>query len=247
MGGKIYLVGIGPGNSENITPGALDRIKNAQVIIGHKSCLNIIKTHLSGKEIVSDAMSPVERAGLAVDKALAGNDVVLISLGDPGIYAIASTFFSYIKEQNIKIETEVVPGITTASEAAALLGSPMGHDFAVISLADMAASWRATQNRLKCVAEGDFVIVIYNPVGKAGRRRINRAIDILKAYRKPSTPVGIVTMAATDGEKVQITSLRKLPDCDIDIDSILIIGNARTFVFNGRMVTPRKYKQGVGY
>ena len=247
MSGRVYLVGIGPGSRDNMTPKAVATLGKVQVVIGHRACLDLIRKFITGKEIILGEMSPIKRAEIAVDKALAGRDVAVVSTGDPGIFAIASTFFGYLKKEGVRVPVEVIPGVTVASAAGALLGSPLGHDFAAISLADLATPWGAIRRRLESAAESDFVIVLYNPKGKLGNRRLKKAIMTLTNYREATTPVGIVTNATGDGEKVQITTLAEVLGCDIDTQSILIIGNSETFVLDGRMVTPRGYKEGVGY
>ena len=243
----VYLVGIGPGSLDNMTPKAVGTLRKAQVVIGHRACLDLVSKLITGKEIIHDEMSPIKRAEIAVNKALEGKDVAVVSNGDPGIFAIASTFFGYLKKEGIKVPVEVIPGVTVASAAGALLGSPLGHDFAAISLADLATPWDTIRSRLESAAESDFVIVLYNPRGKLGNRRLKKAVTTLTNYRQATTPVGIVTDANGDAEKVQITTLAEVPGCGIDTQSIVIIGNSETFVFNGRMVTPRSYKEGVGY
>lgn len=230
-----------------MTPKAVDRLRNVPVVIGHKACLSLIMKFISGKEIISGEMTPTERARLAVEKALDGKDVALVSTGDPGIYAIASTFFAYLKEKGVRLPVEVIPGVTMFNAAAAVLGSPLGHDFAVISLADLATPWSTTKRRLELAAESDFVIVLYNPKGKIGDQRLKEAIVTLMTYRKEATPVGIVTDVTGEGEKAQVITLGKVSGCDIDTEATLIIGNSETFVFNGWMITPRGYEEGVGY
>jgi precorrin-3B C17-methyltransferase len=247
MAGKVYLVGIGPGSRDNITPAAANVLKKVTVIIGHKECLDLAWRYVVGKEVIASPMTPVERAGLAVKKAMAGMDVALVSTGDTGIYAIASTFFSYLRDNGIELEVETIPGVTLASAAAALLGSPLGHDFAIISLADQATRWSRIKKRLVSAAESDFVVVLYNPVGKVGGKRVKEAISILLGYRAQDTPVGIVTDATTEQQKVAITTLAEVSAGDIDTDTILIIGNSETYVYSGKMVTPRGYIEGVGY
>lgn len=247
MSGKVYLIGIGPGSQDSMTPKAATALKNAQVVIGHKTCLDLVWKLTIGKEIIASEMTPVERAEMAVEKAREGKDVAIASTGDTGIYAIASTFFSYLKDKGLRVEVEVIPGVTVASAAAALLGSPLGHDFAVISLADLATQWSAIKRRLESAAESDFVIVLYNPREKVGDKRVRETIKNLMNYRKVATPVGIVTSATTEQEKVLITTLGEVSSYDIDTDTIVIVGNSETFVFNGKMVTPRGYIKDVGY
>ncbi|UCG55397.1 MAG: precorrin-3B C(17)-methyltransferase [Dehalococcoidia bacterium] len=247
MNGKIYLVGIGPGNRDDVTPRAAKVLKNVQVIIGHKSCLDQLWKLVIGKEVVAGEMTPVERAGVALEKAQEGNDVAVVSSGDIGIYAFASTFFSHLKERDLEMDVEVVPGVTVASAAAALLGSPLGHDLAIISLADQATTWQNIKRRLISAAEADFVVVLYNPVGKVGSGRIKEAIKILMEYRESITPVGIVTGATTEQEQVLITTLGQVSVDTIETDTIVIVGNSETYIYNGRMITPREYIQGLGY
>jgi len=246
-GGKIYLVGIGPGDSDSMTAGVKKVLKNVQVVIGHKDCLDLLWKSVVGKEIIAEKMTPVERAEIAVKKAQEGRDVAIVSTGDSGVYAIASTFFSYLKDNAIDLEVEVVPGVTVASAAAALLGSPLGHDFAVISLADQATEWEATKKRLQAAAEADFVVVLYNPIGKVGDERLGEAAAILSGHRQSDTPVGIVSNIAALQQKAFIITLGELSGCAVETDSSIIIGNAQTFVYNGWMITPRGYIEGVGY
>ena len=247
MNGKVYLVGIGPGDSASITSGANKILKNVSVVIGHKDCLDLLWKAVIGKEIIAEKMTPVQRAEIAVKKALEGRQVAVVSSGDIGIYAFASTFFSYLREKELELEVEVIPGVTVASAAAALLGSPLGHDFAVISLADQATDWQGTKKRLRAAAESDFVVVLYNPIGKVGSERVEEAVRILLEYREAATPVGIVTGAATKQQKVLIATLGEVSVNEIETDTMLIVGNSETYIYNGRMITPRGYIQGIGY
>ncbi|MDO8716234.1 MAG: precorrin-3B C(17)-methyltransferase [Dehalococcoidales bacterium] len=247
VSGKVYLVGIGPGSPENMTPRAVCALNDASVIIGQKACVGLITGFIRAKDIIAEDMSPVERTKIAVEQALSGKDIAIVTTGDPGIYAIASTFFGYLIKKDIRIPVEVIPGVAAVNVAAALLGSPLGGDFAVISLADMATPWSNIKKRLESAASGGFVITLYNPKGKAGNRRIKEAVAILKRYYKVATPVGIVTDAAGETEEVQITTLGEVLHYNISTQTILIIGNAETCVFDGRMITPRAYKEGVGY
>ena len=245
--GRIYLVGIGPGNPDDMTPRAVRTVKNADVVIGHNYCLELITDLTAGKETIAGNMSPIARAEIAVQRALTGLNVAIVTTGDPGIFAIASTFFNYLSENGIIVAVDVIPGVTMANAAASLLGSPLGKDFAVISLSDMASPWNEIKSRLEYAAIADFVIALYNPKGKAGNRRLKKAINILMDHDKTSTPVGIVTDAAWETEDVQITTLGDVLSCRIDTQSILIVGNSQTYVFDGRMITPREYKEGIGY
>jgi len=247
MKGKVYLVGIGTGNPVDLTPRAKDTLLEAGVIIGHEASLKAVAGLIGDKQVVGGTLSPVERSAAAVDFARRGEVVAIISTGDPGIYAIAATFFNYLKENHISISVEIVAGITTASSAAALLGSPLGNDFAVISLADQAGRWQATRCRIEQAASADFVIVLYNPLGKIGPGRLEELTGILNLFRQPATPVGLVRGAGREKEFVKVVRLSELSLSDIDNDTLVIVGNSETYVYDGWMVTPRAYQSGLGY
>lgn len=243
MAGKIFLVGIGPGSKEHITPRAVQALMEAGVIIGYETYLELVREFLAGKEVISrKMMQEVERAELAVEKAREGKSVALVSSGDPGVYAMASMVFEYLKEKNISLDVEVVPGITAANAAAALLGSPLGHDFAVISLSDLLTLWEVIEKRLESAAKGDFVVVLYNPKSKGRTQQIEKAQEILLKHRSPSTPVGIVRNAMREGESVVVTTLEKMLAYEIDMLTTIIVGNSESFVHDGKIVTPRGYK-----
>ncbi len=245
---KISLVGIGPGSKEHMTSKAVDAIRNADVVVGYETYLRLVKDFLAGKEVISSGMTrELERAKAAVEKAQQGKKVALISGGDPGIYAMASVVFEFLKEENADLDIEVIPGITAASAAAALLGSPLGHDFAVISLSDLLTPWEVIEKRLSSAAQSDFVVVLYNPKSKGREWQIEKAVEILKKYRKASTPVGIVRSAMREGENVVVTTLNKMLDYKMDMLTTVIVGSSETFVFEGRMITPRGYKSKYGW
>jgi precorrin-3B C17-methyltransferase len=247
MSAKVYLVGIGPGQADLITPEATEAIGRAQIIIGHPECMALVEALTRGKEIVSDRRSPVERSQLVVEKAQAGKNVVIISSGDPGVYAIAATFLDYLKTNDIEMDVSIIPGVGMGGYAAARLGAPLGNDFASITLTDQGTPWSDIRKRLEAAASADFVIAIYNPFGKLGPARLIEAMHILSLSRKPQTPVGMLSEAATPREKKLITTLGELSIASMPADTILIIGNSQSYVYEGRMITPRHYRQGVGY
>lgn len=243
MRSMLFLVGIGPGNMEHMSPRAIAVIEEADVVVGYKTYLNLIKQLTSGKEIISTGMRrEVDRAKLAVDEVLKGKCVAIVSSGDPGIYAMASVVFEYLRESDIEIDIEVVPGITAASAAAACLGSPLGHDFAVISLSDLLTPWETIERRLDSAARADFVLVLYNPKSRGRKEQIHRAVKILKRHRDAATPVGIVKNAMREEETTEITTLGDMLSCQIDMLTTIIVGNSETFVCKGKMTTPRGYK-----
>lgn len=263
--GKIYIVGTGPGGIEHITPYARDAIKRSDVIVGYETYLDLAKELFKGKEVISTGMTQeVERCKKAVDLALTGKTVSVISGGDPGIYAMAGLVFELIRARDTKyriqtsdkinlshdscvlsskVHIEVIPGISALNACAAKLGAPLMHDFACISLSDRLTPWEVIEKRLDTSADADFVIVLYNPKSKGRTKQIERAREIILKYRKPETPVGIAKGATREDEKIVITDLKNMFDYEIDMQTTVIIGNSQTFAWEGWMITPRGYEK----
>lgn len=233
------VVGLGPGEARQLTPRAAQAIEEAQVIVGYKTYLSFIKEMLKDKEIISSGMrKEIDRARIAISKASAGQNVAVVSSGDAGVYGMAGIILELALDQ---VPVEVVPGVTAATSAAAVLGAPLMHDFAVISLSDLLTPWDLIAKRLEAAAESDFVIVIYNPKSHGRREQINAAREILLKHKSPATPVGIVQNAGRPEEKKVISTLAGMLDEQINMQSTVIIGNSQTRVFNDTMVTPRGY------
>ena len=247
MSAKVFLIGIGPGQAEYITPQALKAIRNVTVVIGHPDTLSQVVELTRGKEVLALKQNPLERSRLAVEKAREGRSVAILSSGDPGVYAIAATFFGYAKEHNIDVDTEVIPGLGLAGYAAARLGAPLGNDTATISLTDQGIPWASIRSRLEAAADADFVIAIYNPIGKLGTVRLQEALGIVEGRRPASTPVGVLSQAATPSEKSIITTLADLKAMSLPVDSLIIIGNSQSYIQGSKMITPRLYQPGIGY
>jgi len=244
MSGKLYLVGIGPGSLEHATPRAIEAIKESDVVVGYKSYLKLVEDLLEGKEVVSSGMrKEVERAKLGVELALKGKKVAVVSSGDPGVYAMASVVLEYLAENSAKLEVEIIPGITSANASAALLGSPLGNDFAVISLSDLLVPWEEIERRIELAAKGDFVIVLYNPRSSRRNWQLDKAREIVLRYREPETPVGIVKNAYREGCTVEVTTLGEMDTEQADMLTTVIIGNSQSFVYDGKIITPRGYKR----
>ncbi len=240
---KIYIVGTGPGGIEHITPYAQRVIKSSDVIVGYKKYIELIKELIKDKEVVSTGMTQeAERATLAVELALSGKTVSVISGGDPGIYAMAGLVFEVIKGRE-GLYIEVIPGISALNACAARLGAPLMHDFAVISLSDRLTQWDLIEKRLEAAAMADFVTVLFNPKSMGRPEHINKARAIFLRHRSPDTPVGIVKSAMREDEKVIITTLKEMPHHDIDMQTTVIIGNSQTFIWNNYMITPRGYEK----
>ena len=225
-----------------MTPAAGEALAAAEVIIGYQTYLDLIPEFLAGKEVLaSQMMKEVDRCRKALDLAAEGRKVALVSGGDPGIYAMAGLVFEMAREQGDAVDIEVIAGIAALNACAASLGAPLMHDFAAISLSDLLTPWEKIERRLEAAAAADFVVVIYNPKSKKRAEHIVRAREILLAHRAPETPVGIVTAATRENERIVLTTLEKMLENEIDMQTTIIVGNSMTFAWQGFMVTPRGY------
>ena len=245
--GIIYIVGTGPGSLEHITPAAQEAIRKSDVIVGYGTYLDLIAELLQGKEVLSTGMTQeVDRCRKAMELALCNKTVSVISGGDPGVYAMAGLVFELLRSEEAKGGTlpavEVIPGISALNASASRLGAPLMHDFACISLSDRLTPWEVIEKRLEAAAAADFVIVLYNPRSKGRAGHISRAREIILKHREPATVVGIVKGAMREHESVIVTDLKNMRDSDIDMQTTVIIGNSKTFVWNHLMVTPRGYE-----
>ncbi|WZL71770.1 precorrin-3B C(17)-methyltransferase [Clostridiaceae bacterium 35-E11] len=240
--GKVYVVGLGPGDRQHMSHRALEAIKDSEVIIGYKTYIDLVKDLLENKEVIDSGMrKEVERCNLTLDKALEGKKVSIISSGDAGVYGMAGIMLEVKYERDCDLEIEVVPGITAASAAASALGAPMMHDFAVISLSDLLTDWELIKKRIECAAMGDFIIALYNPKSKGRVHQIEEAREIILRYKSPQTPVGIVKNAKREGEEIYIANLENMLQYPIDMLTVVIIGNTKTYVKDGKIITPRGY------
>jgi len=238
--GKIYVVGIGPGLSEYLAPAGLKAINDSDIIIGYKLYLDIIKDIIGDKPTEFTGMKrEVERCQRVIDIAREGKTVSLISSGDSGLYGMAGILLEMASDD---MEVEIIPGITASSAAASSLGAPIMHDFVTISLSDLLTDWELIKKRLNCAGQGDFVVAIYNPKSKGRPNNIDTAQEILLKYKSESTPVGIVRNAKREGEEITISTLGNMLNENIDMVTMVIVGNSKTYVKNGKMITPRGYK-----
>ena len=214
----------------------------AEVIVGYQTYLDLIPEFLAGKEVIaSQMMKEVDRCRKALALASEGKTVALVSGGDPGIYAMAGLVFELAREQGDFVEIEVIAGLAALNACAARLGAPLMHDFAAISLSDLLTPWEKIEQRLEAAAAADFVVVLYNPKSKKRAEHIVRAREILLAHRLPETPVGIVTAATRETERIVLTTLEKMLESEIGMQTTVIVGNSMTFAWQGFMVTPRGY------
>ncbi len=237
--GKIWLVGLGPGDPELLTGRARNILESAEVIIGYQGYLKSLASLGLGAEFLGSPIGSEElRASQAIDLAKRGRRVALVSSGDAGIYGMASPLLESAADSPA-VEIEMVPGVTAAVAAAALLGAPLGHDFACVSLSDLMTTWPVIERRLLAAAQGDFVIALYNPASSQRTWQLPRAQKILLTCRRPDTPVGLVDKAYRPGTRSWRTTLGELTVDGVGMETTVIIGNSSTRIINGRMVTPR--------
>ena len=240
--GKLYVVGFGPGGYEHMTAKAIGVIENADVVTGYTTYVNILKEYFPQKRyIATPMMQEVKRCRMAVEEAMKDQTVAMVSSGDSGIYGMAGIIYQVAEEMRADIEIETVPGVTAASAAASVLGAPLMHDFAVISLSDLMTPLELIMKRVDCAGQGDMIVCLYNPKSKKRTGYVEQAADILMKYRSGETPAGIVRNAGRKDERSQITTLAALKDAEIDMFSVVIIGNSQTYARDGRMITPRGY------
>jgi precorrin-3B C17-methyltransferase len=213
------------------------------VIVGYTLYLEAIADLAAGKEQIASGMTQeVARCRQALQHAAAGRTVALVSSGDPGIYGMAGLAIELAEAEGFHVPIEIIPGVTAASAAAAALGAPLMLDFAVLSLSDLLVPWETICRRLEALAAADLVLVFYNPKSRRRVRPFQQAVEILHAARTATTPVGIVTSAGQAGQSVVITDLQHLARQEVDMHSVVIVGNSATRVLGGRLVTPRGYR-----
>ena len=238
-----------------MAPAAREALVRAEVVVGYKVYLDLVSDLVSGKELVSSGMRrEIERCNAAIDLALAGKTVALVSSGDAGIYGMAGLVYDLCRERGLRLAgqglsldgdadltVEVLPGIPAFNAAASLVGAPLMHDFAAVSLSDHLTPWEVIVKRLGAAAEADFVLAIYNPRSKSRPHLLAEACGVLLRYRGPDTPVAIVRRAMREEQWIHLATLGAIPMEEVDMQSVLIVGNSRTYVWEGRMVTPRGY------
>lgn len=241
--GKIYVVGIGPGNREHMTFHAKTAIDKSDIIVGYKTYIDLLEGMIKDKEVVSSGMKKeIERCIEALEYAKQGKIVSLVSSGDSGVYGMAGIMLEVVLKDGSDVEVEVVPGVTAANAAAASLGAPIMHDYVTISLSDLLTDWSLIERRLHCVGEGDFVVCLYNPKSKGRQQQIEIAREILLKYKSKNTIVGIVRNAKRYGESVIVTTLGDMLKYEIDMFTTVIVGNSNTYSVKKMMITPRGYR-----
>ncbi|OUQ61150.1 precorrin-3B C(17)-methyltransferase [Flavonifractor sp. An112] len=240
---KVTVIGLGPGGGADLTGRARAALEGCDLIVGYTAYIELVKLDFPEKEVLSTGMRwEVDRCRAAVEAALTGKDVAVVCSGDSGVYGMAGLIYEVAQDYE-PIEIEVVPGITAACGGAAVLGAPLTHDFAVISLSDLLTPWEKIEKRLTAAAQADFVICLYNPSSRSRADYLARACDILLRDKDPETVCGTVRNIGREGEEGKLLTLAQLRDTQVDMFTTVFIGNSQTKVLGGKMVTPRGYLQ----
>ena len=238
---KLYVVGIGPGNLEAMTLRAREVVSESEVIVGYPVYVELVRELCEGKELITTPMrQEIVRVKLALEKASEGKTVALVCSGDAGVYGMSGLALE-LSQKYPDVSIEIIPGISAMLSGAALLGAPLVHDFAVISLSDLLTPWETIEKRLTMAAQGDFVICLYNPSSKKRSDYLQKACDIVLRTASPETLCGTVRNIGREGEACKILTLRELREAETDMFTTVFIGNSQTKVIDGRMVTPRGY------
>ncbi len=239
--GRLFVVGLGPGDRSAMTGQALEALRQAEVVIGYDGYFTWVRDLVAGKECLALPLTQeTERARLAVDRLREGRIVCVISSGDPGVYGMASLVLECLGNEGQE-EVVVVPGVSAVNAAAALLGAPLGHDFAVVSLSDLLTPWELIERRLRAAAEADFVLALLNPKSRRRDWQYRRAQEILLSSRSPETCVGVVRNAYRPGQAVEMTTLAGMTAAVVDMFTTVIVGSSQTRRFGNAIVTPRGY------
>ncbi len=238
---KIFVVGLGPGGIDQITPRAMDAIRASDVIAGYDVYIKLIEDVITGKEIIKTPMKrEVDRCVAALNSALKGKTVSMVSSGDAGVYGMAGVMLQ-VAADHPEVDIEVIPGITAACSAGSVLGAPITHDFVAISLSDLLTPWELITKRLSLASQGDFVICLYNPSSKKRKDYLKTACETILEHRSGDTPCGCVRNIGREGQEKYICTLSELVSHEVDMFTTVIIGNSTTKVIGGRLVTPRGY------
>ena len=244
---KLYVVGLGPGGAEYMTEEARAALARADVLVGYTVYLDLVRDMFPDKEVFTTPMrQEIERCRRALEIASGGKTVAMLSSGDAGVYGMAGLILEMSGEFP-EVEIEVVAGVTAALSGAAVLGAPLMHDFCVISLSDLLTPWETIERRLRCAAEGDFAVCIYNPCSKKRRDHLRRACDILLDMKSPDTVSGWVRNIGREGQEMKILTLGELRDEELDMFTTVFVGSSKTRRIGGRMVTPRGYENKEQY
>ncbi len=236
------MVGIGPGKYEKMTIEAAKTLEACDTIVGYTVYIDLVKEHFADKEFLTTPMTKeVERCELAFREAAKGKTVAMICSGDAGVYGMSGLILT-IQEKYPEIPVEIISGVTAAIGGAAVLGAPLIHDFAVISLSDLLTPWEKIEKRILAAAEADFVICLYNPSSRKRHDYLQKACDLVLKFQPEDLVCGTVEQIGREGEQRKIYTLKELRDTTVDMFTTVFIGNSQTKIVNGNMVTPRGYR-----
>ncbi len=240
--GKIYVLGIGPGNNKMMTLQAKEALESSDIIVGYKTYTDLVRDSFPDKEYYENGMrKEAQRCEKCIEFARAGKTVSLICSGDAGVYGMASPLLEIAFKESFD-NIEVIPGVTAALSGAALLGAPISHDFCVISLSDLLTPWDVIEKRLRCAAEGDFCIAIYNPASQKRADHLKRACKILMETLPGETACGYVKNIGREGCVQKVCTLEELSEISADMFFTVFVGNSMSRIINEKLVTPRGYE-----
>ena len=241
---KLFVVGIGPGGPDGMTIAARRALEAADIVVGYTKYVELALAAVpDAAHLATPMMHEVERCRLALSRAQSGEAVALVCSGDAGVYGMASPVLE-LAEDYPDVDVEVIAGATAAQSGSAVLGAPLAHDFAVVSLSDLLTPWEVIEKRLACAAQGDFALALYNPSSKGRPDYLRRAVDILLANGKaPDTLCGSVRNIGREGQEKHILPLSQLRDTEVDMFTTVLVGNAATRALNGRIGSPRGYRR----
>ncbi len=235
-------MGIGPGEYEQMTIKAANALKECDVIVGYTVYIDLVRDHFPGKIFLTTPMTrEVERCEMAFEEAKKGQTVAMICSGDAGVYGMSGLIYE-VSVKYPEVDVEVLPGVTAALSGAAVLGAPLIHDFALISLSDLLTPWEKIEKRLYMASEADFVICLYNPSSRKRHDYLMKACDIMLKFKSPDTVCGTVKNIGRDGEEIHVCTLAELREMSVDMFTTVFIGNSQTKEIGGKMVTPRGYR-----
>jgi len=236
--GKLKVIGIGPGSIENMSLRALKAIEDSDVIVGYNKYIDMIKELVKDKELYSTGMKGEEARCKEALSLCKDKNVALISTGDAGIYGMAGLILELRNDEDV----EIIPGITASSAAGSVVGAPLMHDNCNISLSDLMTPYEDIKKRVKLAAEGDFIISLYNPKSKGRPEYLRECIDIIKEFRGDSTPVAVVRHALREGQSYKLFTIKDFDTEIVDMMSIVIVGNSKSYYKDGKFITPRGYE-----
>ncbi|WP_143319343.1 precorrin-3B C(17)-methyltransferase [Clostridium sp. HBUAS56010] len=238
--GKLYVVGIGPGSYEDMTIRAVNALNKSEVIVGYTVYIDLVRDHFPGKELLTTPMrKEKERCEMALLEAGKGKTVSMVCSGDSGVYGMSGLILELAEAD---LDIEIIPGVTAALSGGAILGAPLGHDFAVISLSDLLTPMESIEERLKLSAKADMVLCLYNPSSKKRADYLKKACDMVLEYKEPETVCGIAKNIGREKEELAVMTLKELRETQVDMFTTVYIGNSMTKNINGKMVTPRGYR-----